>query len=129
MAEPRGRVTIAAAPEPAEVLAALPVAVLLIDPDERIVRANAECELLLNRSERSMIGRPLRAVLALPEEVDGQRGRGFAAFDTEIETRASGRIRVDLARVELADHPGWRAITLHNAATTRRLGHSADRAA
>lgn len=129
MAEPRGRVTIAAAPEPAEVLAALPVAVLLIDPDERIVRANAECELLLNRSERSMIGRPLRAVLALPEEVDGQRGRGFAAFDTEIETRASGRIRVDLARVELADHPGWRAITLHNASTTRRLGHSADRAA
>lgn len=116
-------------PEHGEVLAALPVAVLLVDPEDRVVRANAECELLLNRSERAMVGRPVQAVLALPREAEDRAGRGFAAFDTEIETRNSGRIRVDLAQVELADHPGWRAITLHNAASSRRLGHSADRAA
>lgn len=117
------------APDLAEVLAALPIALLLIDPDSRIVRANGECELLLNRSERSMIGRPLQAALALPDEAEGQAGRGFAAFDAVVDTRGNGRIRVDLAQVELADHPGWRVITLQNAATSRRLGHSADRAA
>ncbi|MFT3976178.1 MAG: ATP-binding protein [Sphingomonas bacterium] len=132
MAEPRGGVNVRApdlAPDPAEVLAALPVATLLIDPEDRIVRANAECELLLNLSERAMIGRPLHAMLSLPKEADGQAGRAFAVFDTEIETRGGVRMRVDLAQAELADHPGWRAITLHHAATTRLFGHSADRAA
>lgn len=116
-------------PDHAEVLSALPVAVLVVDPEDRIVRANAECELLLNLSERGMIGRPLRAILSLPKEVGEREGRGFASFDTEIETPRGGRIRVDFAQVAIADHPGWRAITLHNAASSRRLRHSADRAA
>ncbi|MGJ3626449.1 two-component sensor histidine kinase [Sphingomonas sp. MMS24-JH45] len=43
----------------------------------------------------------------------------------ELQT-SRGRVRVDLIEAEVPDHPGWRAITLHNAAT-RRLVH--DRAA
>jgi two-component system nitrogen regulation sensor histidine kinase GlnL len=36
-----------------ELFAALPVAVLVIDPDGRIAHANSACELLLNHSETS----------------------------------------------------------------------------
>lgn len=116
-------------PEPGELIGALPVAVMVVDAEGRIAQANAECELLLNLSERAMHGRALVDVLPLPDEAEAREGRAFTAFDLAIETPRGLRIRVDLAAVELADHPGWRAITLHNAATSRRLGHSADRAA
>ncbi|WP_296220225.1 ATP-binding protein [uncultured Sphingomonas sp.] len=116
-------------PDPADLLAALPVAVMVVDPETRIAQANAECELLLNLSERAMRGRALGDVLPLPDEVDGQEGRAFAAFDLALTTARGQRLRVDLAATELLDQPGWRVITLHNAATSRRLGVSADRAA
>ena len=50
-------------------------------------------------------------------------------FDIAIETARGLKIRVDFVEAQVPDHPGWRTITLHNAATSRRLGHSADRAA
>lgn len=116
-------------PEPGELIEALPVAVMVVDADGRIVQTNAECELLLNISERAMRGRALVEVLPLPDEAEARTGHAFTVFDLAIETARGMRIRVDLAAVELVDHPGWRAITLHNAANSRRLGHSADRAA
>lgn len=116
-------------PEPAELFSALPVAVMVVDAEGRIAQANAECELLLNLSERAMRGRALGDVLPLPNEAEIGEGRAFTAFDLALETSRGLRIRVDLAAVELADHPDWRIITLHNAASSRRLGVTADRAA
>jgi two-component system nitrogen regulation sensor histidine kinase GlnL len=116
-------------PEAAELLGALPVALMVVDAEGRIAQANAECELLLNLSERAMRGLPLGEVLPLPDEAAAREGRGFSAFDLALETARGHRLRVDLAAVELSDHPGWRIITLHNAASSRRLGVSADRAA
>jgi two-component system, NtrC family, nitrogen regulation sensor histidine kinase GlnL len=117
------------APEHAELLAALPVAVLVIDAAGSVAQANAECERLLNQSERSLLGQLVADILPLPEDEQRREGHAFATFDTEIETPRGGRIRVDFVETHLADHPGWRVITLHNAASSRRLGLSADRAA
>ena len=111
----------------AELFAWLPVAVVVVDPDDRIAHANALAEELLNLSERVMTGQPLAAILPPPE--GGRRdGHGIALYDTDIAT-PRGKIRVDFVEAAIADHPGWRAITLHTAASTRGLGHSADRAA
>lgn len=118
MLAPRG-------PDEAELLAALPVAMLVLDPDGRVARANGECEALLNRSERSMLGKPVDAVLSLPDAESRREGHAVAAFDAELAT-SRGPVRVDLIEAEVPDHPGWRTVTLHNAAA-RRLVH--DRAA
>ena len=115
-------------PDGDELIAALPVAVLLLDPYGRIARVNAEGEALLNRSERSLRGQPAQALLPLPDVTGWRPGHAYAAFDTEIATERSGRIRVDLVGAEVPDHPGWRTVTLHNAAAPRELGRSADRA-
>ncbi|ONF97594.1 two-component system sensor histidine kinase NtrB [Sphingomonas jeddahensis] len=122
MLAPRG-------PEPSELLSALPVALMVVDAGGRVAQANAECELLLNQSERAMRGRMIGDVLPLPDEAGAQKGRAFTAFDLALETARGQRLRVDLAAIELPEHPGWRVITLHNAASSRRLGVSADRAA
>jgi two-component system nitrogen regulation sensor histidine kinase GlnL len=115
-------------PSADELLAALPVAVLAVSPEGRVVRANAEAEQLLNLSERSMAGQPLEATLAPPIRAL-QDGQGLAAFDTDVETSRAGRLRLDYLEAPLADRPGWRTITLHHAASSRRIGVTADRAA
>ncbi|PXA88933.1 two-component sensor histidine kinase [Nostoc sp. 3335mG] len=111
-----------------DLFAALPVAVLVIDPDGRIAHANAACELLLNHSETAMAGQPYDTVLLPPDDyADRRDGHGFAAYDVEVETIRGQRIRVDFVETPVADHPGWRIVTLHHA--PRRTGHGADRAA
>jgi two-component system nitrogen regulation sensor histidine kinase GlnL len=107
-------------------LAALPVAVVAVGPDGTVRHANGEAEALLNASERAMIGQPLSAILTAPA-VGARDGQGIAAFDTDIATARAGRIRVDYLETPLADRPGWRTITLHHAASSRRIGQAADR--
>jgi two-component system, NtrC family, nitrogen regulation sensor histidine kinase GlnL len=118
---------LAGRPGFADLFAALPVAVLVVDPEARIAHANALAEGLLNLSERVMRGQPLTAILPPPEE-NGRDGHGLAVYDVDIAT-PRGRIRVDYAAAMLADYPGWRVISLHASASTRGLGHSAGRAA
>ena len=107
----------------------MPVAAIAIGPDDRIAQANALAEQLLNTSERQMVGQSLPAVLPPPDHGRHHEGHAFAAYDTEITTARGTRLRVDFHEAQLTDYPGWRLITLHHTAASRRLGHSADRAA
>jgi two-component system, NtrC family, nitrogen regulation sensor histidine kinase GlnL len=116
-------------PSEAELLAALPVAVLVVDPDDLVERANAEAETLLNLSERAMRGQTVAELLGVADAETRRAGHAFAAFDIELEMRGGVRIRVDLVEAAVVDQPGWRTITLHHAAASRRLGVSGDRAA
>jgi two-component system nitrogen regulation sensor histidine kinase GlnL len=75
--------TAAAGPDFAELFAAIPVALLVVDPAQRIVHANAECESLLNLSERVMIGQPLDTVLRVPGEPDRRADQGLSALDRQ----------------------------------------------
>ncbi|WP_354281655.1 ATP-binding protein [Sphingomonas sp. PvP056] len=132
MAHSRSRVTEPGAgsgPDFADLFAALPVAVLVVDPESRIVHANAECETMLNLSERAMLGQPLATVMQDPGALNPRDNHGLSAFDAEIALVRGGSVRVDYVETLVVDHPGWRTITLHHAAASRRLGHSADRAA
>ena len=116
------------APGHGELFAALPVAVVVIDPDDRIAGANMLAEQVLNLSARLMLGQPLAAIL--PPLAEARRdGHDLAVFDTEVVTARGVRIRADFVEAEIPDYPGWRTMTLHGASASRRLGDAADRAA
>ncbi|MBB5714677.1 two-component system nitrogen regulation sensor histidine kinase GlnL [Sphingomonas aerophila] len=132
MPRPEPRLSVAAGrggPSLGALFGALPVAIVVVDPDERIQQVNAGAEQMLNLSERLMVGQPLSAILPVPEGERSRDGQNVALYDVAIETSRGVRIRVDFIEAELADHPGWRVIALHGAASSRRLGHGADRAA
>lgn len=131
MAKPRGGLTRRLADEPpaADVLAALPVAVLLIDPEDHVCNANTAAEALLNRSQTSMIGLPVGEVLALPDlavMARRERDHGVWAFDVDLAL-GQGRVRVDFADAPLADHPGWRMLSIHTLSSPHRSGHGGER--
>lgn len=117
-------------PDLSEIFGGLPVAALVLDPLDRVARANMACEHLLNHSEKAMIGQRLDRVMTPPEGYAGRGdGRGFAAFEVEIEPTRSPRTRVDFIEQPIADHPGWRIVTMHQTPTSRRLSVGADRSA
>lgn len=129
MALATGGVSALAAPPFAELIAALPMAVILIAPDDRIAFANSGAERLLNTSERAMLGQRLASLMMLPPDyLDRREGLGFAAFDTRVDTKRGGRMRVDFSEVAVPEHAGWRIVSLHEAAASRRMGQP-DRAA
>ncbi len=112
-----------AAPAFADLFAALPVAVLVIDPLARIGFANGIAEELLNMSERAMVGRALETVISLPHGYAGRREElGFAAFDCGLARKRGGRLRVDFIEALVPDHPGWRVLTLHEVIASRAIG-------
>src|SRR3546814_21049605 len=77
---------------------------------------------------RVLVGQRLDDLLALPGPARARRdGHALAAFDVEIETSRGARVRVDYLEALIADHAGWRVITLHHAATPRAMGVSPGR--
>lgn len=115
-------------PDFAELFAAMPVAVLVVDPGGRVVRANAASEILLNFSERAMAGQAVDDLVRFPDLYADRHGvRLFAAYDADIGVGRVGRIRADLVESEIVDHPGWRVLTLRQSVTAR--GHPPDRSA
>ena len=97
-----------------DLFGSLPVALLLLNPDGRVARANPRAEQLLNVSERVAIGRRFADLLRSPLTEAVARGDDVAIYDAEVATDA-GPMRLDLAASEVADRPGWRAVTLHPA--------------
>ncbi len=106
----------------------LPVAAIVLDPQDRVTRVNMACEHLLNHSEKAMLGQRLDRILALPDGYTTRRdGHGFSAYDVEIEPNRSPRTRVDFIEQPITERPGWRIVTLHQAPTSRRLSAGTDR--
>ena len=123
---PTGPASLPPDPGLAELIAALPVAVLAIDPAGHVARANAAAEQLLDRSERLMLGHPLATILPQPDHAS-RADHDLAAYDLAIETARGQRLRVDFLEARLPDYPGWRVVTLHPAAAAHRLSHGIGR--
>jgi two-component system nitrogen regulation sensor histidine kinase GlnL len=120
--------SLSAGPRFSEIFAGLPAAALAIDPHGCIAHANADAEAMLNYSERAMLGQSLATVLTPPDGRRQRDGHGFSVHDSEIATARAGRLRLDWLESAMAEHPGWQVILLHPVGTSRRIGHSADRA-
>ena len=117
------------APDFNELFAALPIAVLVVDPAGHIAHANAASETLLNLSERAMAGRAVDALVRMAEGC-AERGRGgrmFAAYDADVGIGRVGRARLDLLECAVPDRPGWRMVTLRPSPAAR--AHGPDRPA
>ena len=125
MDDARGGVT-SAQPSFADVFAALPVAVLVIDADGCVAHANAACESLLNFSERAMVGQDVDGLIRF-EQVYAERrsARTFAAYDADVGIGRVGRLRVDLLESDVPDRPGWTIVTVRQSPAART--HGADR--
>jgi two-component system, NtrC family, nitrogen regulation sensor histidine kinase GlnL len=114
-------------PGTAELIAALPTAILVVDPAGLICSANGAAEILLNVSAAQLVGAMLLAELHLPDRYDAHDEGAFAAYDAEVTTPRQRSFRADLHIVPLVDYPGWRMFSLAGTAAAHRVGDRLDR--
>ena len=128
MAQSRRRLTgpdaLIGPPSAEELVAASPIAQIIVDPGMVIARINAAAEMLVNQSAQTTTGRGLTDVMSLPEGYDGSEA-AFAAYDALIQLKRGGHVRADVFITPLVERPGWRLISMHSGAAAHRVGSRA----
>lgn len=109
------------------IINALPAALFVVDSEACIRDVNASAENLFNTSATQMLGKPLGRIMDLPPSFATAQGAIFAAYDIEMATRRAGRFRADFHASPLADHPGWRLISVNAGAGAHHRGNRLER--
>jgi two-component system nitrogen regulation sensor histidine kinase GlnL len=105
----------AGAPAAAELLAALPAAMLLIDGDGVVRGCNPAAETLLNLARSAMIGASIPDLTghAMTSVAPDQP---FAAYDADLVAPGGRHYRSDIMVAPLPEQPGWRVVLIHGRA-------------
>lgn len=115
----------AAEPGSSDIIGAFQTALLVINPAGLVTQVNAKTEMMLNMSASQILGQPISETIALPVGYDAANDTMFSAYDEVISQPNRPIIRADFVAAPFGDWPGWRLITLHEGATTHRMGHRA----
>ncbi len=113
----RARAKIAVLP-PLDLVAALPIPVVVVDADGGIALVNAAAEAFFNTSQVALRERGLNAAVgaesALAALINGARERGgdLVAYDSKITLAGGKTVRADVFVTSLSDAPGWTMVSL-----------------
>lgn len=117
-------------PDPAQQLASLAVAVLLLEPDLTIRAVNPAAEQLVGIGARRLIGKRLNDVAAFGTERFAEwLARGDAQLSAHgVTTRLSGQSerRLDLMLSPVAGQPGWQMLTMHDTGSVETMRETDD---
>ncbi len=104
------------APAPAELIAALPTAVIVIDSDRQVRDCNSAAEALLNLSRSALLGRSIEALVGHPLQ-SMAADQPFAAYDLDMILPMARPYRGDMTVAPLPDRVGWRIVSIHGRAS------------
>ena len=116
--------TIAFGPSAEELIAASPIAMLMLNPAQIVQRVNAAGEMLLNQSAQMIVGRALPDLVAMPPGY-GAGDAPFAAYDAHVALVRGGHLRADIFVTPMVEHPGWTLLSMHAGAAAHRVGSRA----
>lgn len=109
-------------PAPHDVIASLPVPVVVLDADGQPVRANAAAEDLFNISEAALRDRGWNAILPADSAVRGviaeaiAMGGDFAAYDVDMAFIGGRRVLADILVAPIVDAAGWSTLAFQRRA-------------
>ncbi len=109
-----------------DLLAAHPVATLLIDGEGHIGLANARAETLLNMARSALIGSAIGNVLRIADpQMDGAiwtTDKPLAAYDIMVHAGRNEAVEMDVLINPLSDDDRWRIVALHVHGQSRAIG-------
>ena len=113
-------------PSLSELMTALPVATLVVRPDNRIADANVRAETLLNMARSAIVGSDVARTIRMAEM--GSRfdiwhtNKPIAAYDVKVHAGRTAEMEVDLMIAPILDHEGWRVVSIHSQSQAK-IGH------
>lgn len=117
---------IKGAPVAADVFSALPVAAMLIGPDNIIMDANGRAEALLNMARSAIVGSDITRIVRIDESAMRfqlwQSEKPLAAYDISLHVGRNAAIKADVMVSPLGEHEGWRVITIHAQSLAQAIG-------
>jgi len=115
-------------PDPAQQLASLAVAVLLLEPDLTIRAANPAAEQLIGIGAKRLIGKRLHDIAEFgTERFEEWLARGDAQLSAHgVTTRFGGQPErlLDLILSPVAGQPGWQMLTMHETGSAETMRES-----
>lgn len=115
-----------AAPGMAEAVAALPVAMLIITPDNRVAEANARAELILNMGRSALVGSDISRIVRIDQINPGfdlwESDKPLAAYDIVLHAGRTVSLKADVMIAPLGDYEGWRVVTIHAQSLAQKIG-------
>lgn len=113
-------------PSGAEIFTALPVAALIVGPDNIITEANSRAEALLNMARSAIVGSDIARTVRL-DHTDSRidlwtSDKPLGAYDITIHAGRNAAVKADVMIAPLAEHEGWRVITLHTQSLAQSIG-------
>ena len=116
-------------PDARRQLASLPLAVVVLGPDQRIASANPAAEQFFGQSLRRLAGRPLSEALSFADPRVAERlGPGDAplsARQVDVIVTGQGPRRLDITLAPVTDQSGWQMLSLHDSAAAEAMGDTA----
>lgn len=104
-------------PDAQRIIASLPLAVLIVGPDQTVSSVNPAAEQLMGQGSRKLVGKPVSRLLAFDEPLILER---LAEGDAQVFARGSRvRIgssparRIDVMIAPVTHCPGWQMIAFH----------------
>lgn len=115
------------APALADIFLAMPVAVLVIAPDNRIANANVRAESLLNMARSAIVGSEVAKTVRLAD-ISGRldfwnTDKPLSAYDIQVHAGRQAAMEVDLMISPIAEHEGWRAVAIHPHSQAQKIAH------
>lgn len=113
-------------PDAQRLLAALPQAIVALDPAMKIAGLNPAAEQFLGQSARRLVGRDLAEVLFITDQrlldrLDDLEAP-ISAREVIVQLKGKGIRRIDLHLAPVSDRLGWRVMTIHDHSTADALG-------
>lgn len=109
-----------------EAVAALPVAMLIITPDNHVADANARAELLLNMGRSALVGSDIRHIIRVDQINPGfdlwENDKPLAAYDILLHAGRTVSLKADVMIAPLGDYGGWRVVTIHAQSLAQKIG-------
>lgn len=113
-------------PYAAEIIAAMPVAVLVLGPDNRVADANARAEVLLNMARSAIIGSEVTRILRIDQINPAfdlwHSDKPIAAYDVMLHAGRTVSVKADIMIAPIGEHDGWRVVTVHTQSLAQKIG-------
>lgn len=110
-----------------DIFLAMPVAALIIAPDNRIMNANVRAESLLNMARSAIVGSHVAHTIRIAD-IAGRpdfwdTDKPLSAYDIRVHAGRQAAMEVDLMISPIADHDGWRVVALHAHSQAQKIAH------
>lgn len=110
-----------------DIFIALPVAALIVDPDNRIVNANVRAESLFNMARSAIVGSNVARTIRIADMTARldfwNTDKPLSAYDISVHCGRTPAMEVDLMISPIADQEGWRVVAIHAHSQAQKIAH------